>query len=96
MLLALKLKDIEGAKMKNICNVYHKIMAKVQKKDRIDILDDDQLQQIRDKIIIHENKLLKVINFEFDFPLPILYIDRIVDKYYKGKIFTSNGQNKLL
>ena len=73
--------------MKNICNVYHKIMAKVQKKDRIDILDDEQLQQISNKIIIHENKLLKILEFEFDFPLPTLYIDKIVDKYYRRKAY---------
>ena len=87
MLLALKLKDIEGPKMRNICIGYHKIMAKVEKKDRAETLDEEKIQKIREKIIIHENKLLKVLNFEFDLPLPYLYIDKIVEKYFKSKQF---------
>ena len=86
MLLALKLKDIEGAKMRNICYGYHKVMAKVEKRDKLDILDEETLQKIREKIIIHENKLLKVINFEFEMPLPYPYIDRIAEKYFKCKL----------
>ena len=62
-------------------------MAKVEKKDRAETLDEEKIQKIREKIIIHENKLLKVLNFEFDLPLPYLYIDKIVEKYFKSKQF---------
>jgi len=87
MLLALKLKDTEGAKMKSVCAAYHKTIAKVENRDRIEIMDETIYNQIKEKIIIHESKLLKVLGFTLEIPLPYPYVERIVTRYFRGIIF---------
>jgi len=87
MLLALKLKDTDGAKMKNVCAAYHKTIAKVENKEKIEIMDEEVFNKIKEKIIIHESKLLKVIDFTLDIPLPYPYVEKILQRYFKGLLY---------
>jgi len=83
MLLALKLKDTDGAKMKSVCAAYHKTIAKVENKEKIEIMDGEIYNKIKEKIIVHESKLLKVIDFTLDIPLPYPYVEKILTRYFK-------------
>jgi hypothetical protein len=83
MLLALKLKDTDGAKMKSVCAAYHKTIAKVENKEKIEIMDEEIYNKIKEKIIVHESKLLKVIDFTLDIPLPYPYVEKILTRYFK-------------
>lgn len=86
MLLALKLKDTDGAKMKNVCAAYHKTIAKVENKEKIEIMDEEIYNRIKEKIIVHESKLLKAIDFTLEIPLPYPIVEKILSRYFKGTL----------
>jgi len=75
MLLALKMKDTDGAKMKSVCAAYHKTISKVEGKESIEIMDENIFNRIKEKIINHESKLLTLIGFNLDIPLPYPYVE---------------------
>ena len=83
MILAMKLKDTEGSKMKSVCAAYHKTIAKVEEKES-EIMDEEIFSKIKERIIIHESKLLRVLNWNFEIPLPFMCIEKIARKYFKG------------
>jgi len=82
MILALKLKDTEGSKMKNVCAAYHKTIAKVEEKES-EIMDEEIYSKIKERIIVHEAKLLKVLSFQFEIPLPYYYVEKVMRKNFK-------------
>ena len=83
MILAMKLKDTEGSKMKSVCSAYHKTIAKVEEKES-EIMDEEIFFKIKERISIYEAKLLKVLNWNFEIPLPFICIEKIARKYFKG------------
>lgn len=73
--------------MKSVCAAYHKTIAKVENKEKIEIMDGEIYNKIKEKIIVHESKLLKVIDFNLDIPLPYPYVEKILQRYFKGMFF---------
>jgi hypothetical protein len=84
MLLALKISDAEGAKMKNVCAAYHKSIAKVYGKDP-GFFDDEEFNKLKDQIIKHESKLLKVINFKMEIPIPYPVVEKMMSLFFNSK-----------
>ena len=68
-------------KLKDMCSVHNHMTSNIKGTLRTP-LDEEKLKEITNQILVAEARVLKVVNFDFNFPIPYPYLRCYTDLLY--------------